>query len=136
MTDDVAAEKLESLRRCLLRIETKTPATAALLLADLDAQDIVSLNLQRAVQLVVDLSLHILSTRELPLPNNMADCIRALVPLGLSEATAARMTKAVGFRNVAVHAYRALDWNIVHAIAAGHVGDFRDFMREFVRIAG
>jgi uncharacterized protein YutE (UPF0331/DUF86 family) len=134
VTDDVLAEKLESLRRCLRRIETKTPATAALLEADLDAQDILSLNLQRAAQLVVGLSLHVLSTRDLPLPNNMADCIRALVPLGLSEATATHMTKAVGFRNLAVHAYRAIDWHIVHAIAVGHVGDFRDFMRELSRL--
>lgn len=129
------AEKLESLRRCLLRIETKTPATATLLETDLDAQDILSLNLQRAAQLVVDLALHVLSKRDLPLPNNMADCIRALVPLGLNDATATRMTKAVGFRNLAVHAYRAIDWKIVHAIAVGHVGDFRDFMRELVQLA-
>ena len=41
------AQKLESLRRCVARIETRIPATAEALAADLDAQDILSLSLTR-----------------------------------------------------------------------------------------
>jgi hypothetical protein len=41
-------QKLESLRRCVHRIETKCPADPAVLEADFDLQDIVSLNLSRA----------------------------------------------------------------------------------------
>jgi uncharacterized protein YutE (UPF0331/DUF86 family) len=53
------------------------------------------------------------------------------VPLGvLTSATAERMAKAIGFRNVAVHAYRSLDWDIVFAIATTHLEDFRQFTRE------
>ena len=51
----IVAEKLESLGRCLARIEQKCPASASLLAADPDAQDIVVLNLSRAVQLCVDM---------------------------------------------------------------------------------
>ncbi|MGS1013646.1 HepT-like ribonuclease domain-containing protein [Rhodanobacter sp. UC4450_H17] len=36
---------------------------------------------------------------------------------------------AVGFRNIAVHSYNAIDWAIVHAIATCHLGDFEDFAR-------
>jgi len=40
------------------------------------------------------------------------------------------MVKAVGFRNLAVHAYAALDWAITHRIATEHLDDFRAFARE------
>ena len=131
MSKDVIAEKLEALRRCVLRVEVKTPATVEALKGDLDAQDIISLNLQRATQQVVDIALQVLVDRDAALPNNAADCVRALVPLGvLTSATAERMAKAIGFRNVAVHAYRSLDWDIVYAIATKHLEDFRQFTRE------
>ena len=51
MDREVVEQKLESLRRCLQRIETKCPAEVDALLTDYDLQDIVSLNLSRAVQL-------------------------------------------------------------------------------------
>lgn len=37
---------------------------------------------------------------------------------------ALRMAKVVGFRNIAVHACDSIDWNIVFAIATGHLRDF------------
>lgn len=50
MDQELTAQKLESLRRCINRLETRCPASADDLTADLDAQDIVALNLTRAVQ--------------------------------------------------------------------------------------
>ena len=55
MAREVVEQKLESLRRCLTRIDQKCPAEAATLHADFDLQDIVALNLSRAVQLSVDI---------------------------------------------------------------------------------
>jgi Flp pilus assembly CpaF family ATPase len=49
----VLDEKLESLARCVRRVEQKRPPTLAALLADPDAQDILVLNLSRAVQILV-----------------------------------------------------------------------------------
>jgi uncharacterized protein YutE (UPF0331/DUF86 family) len=40
---------------------------------------------------------------------------------------AERMRKAVGFRNIAVHNYEAINWEVVMAIAQQHLGDFDDF---------
>jgi hypothetical protein len=42
MDREVVEQKLESLRRCLQRVETKCPADADTLAADFDLQDIVS----------------------------------------------------------------------------------------------
>ena len=39
------------------------------------------------------------------------------------------MRRAVGFRNISVHAYETLDWAIVYAIATERLGDFVEFGR-------
>jgi len=46
----VIEEKLESLRKCLSRIEQKCPQDVAQLFDNVDLQDIITLNLTRAVQ--------------------------------------------------------------------------------------
>jgi len=40
-----------------------------------------------------------------------------------------RCAGAVGFRNIAVHAYEAIDWDIVFSIAATHLADFEDLAK-------
>lgn len=49
MDHDVIARKLDSLSRCVIRIESKRPADARELVSDIDLQDIISVNLERAV---------------------------------------------------------------------------------------
>ncbi len=122
--------KLESLRRCLERVRDKCPPTAAALSQDLDAQDILSLNLTRAVQLCVDIATHVLADTAAPAPQTMAESFVRLAEIGvIDNALAGRLRRAVGFRNVAVHSYRAIDWQIVHAIAHTHLEDFTVFAR-------
>lgn len=53
----VLEAKLESLRRCLSRVEQTCPATVEALEKDPDAQDILSLNLSRAIQICVDMAM-------------------------------------------------------------------------------
>lgn len=40
-----------------------------------------------------------------------------------------QLKKAVGFRNIAVHNYQAIDWAIVHTLARHHLGDFTVFAK-------
>jgi uncharacterized protein YutE (UPF0331/DUF86 family) len=57
----IILNKFESLRHCLHRIEDNFPPSADVLKEDYDMQDIVSVNLERTVQLIVDTGLHIVS---------------------------------------------------------------------------
>lgn len=121
-------QKLESLRRCLLRVTERCPVDAASLERDVDSQDIITLNLTRAVQVSVDLAAHLIASRDVPAPNTMGQTFEALASLGLiSPLLAIRMKKAVGFRNIAIHNYDAIDWHIVHSICQRNLNDFRDF---------
>ena len=130
MDREVIEQKLESLRYCLRRIESRCPPDAQTLAADADLQDIVALNLSRAVQVCVDIGAHVVAEMQVPPPDTMGQTFDLLAQSGvLTMALAARMKKAVGFRNIAVHSYEAIDWRIVHSIASKHLVDFADFAK-------
>jgi hypothetical protein len=68
----VIFDKLESLRRCVQRVEDKRPDDPEVLLTDWDLQDILSLNLMRAVHLCVDVAAHVIASLDAPPPDTMA----------------------------------------------------------------
>lgn len=136
MDQVIIAEKLESLRRCIQRIEDKTPKDVGSLIRDIDLQDILVINLTRAVQISIDIGSHIISTTNQPLPQTMGDVFTKLQELGaISQETNERLRKAVGFRNIAVHNYEAINWEIVYAICGNSLQDFRQFAQEICRYA-
>ena len=53
MDKRLVVQKVESLRRCILTLEDKTPNDVVTFANDIDLQDIISLNLSRVVQLVL-----------------------------------------------------------------------------------
>ncbi len=127
----ILREKLESLRRCITRVQQKMPESVAALEADADTQDIIVLNLTRAVQVCVDLGTHIISSTNEPAPQSMGEVFETLERLGvISHASGLALRKAVGFRNIAVHSYHAINWAIVYSIIDRHLEDFRQFAKE------
>lgn len=130
MDKQVIANKIESLRRCLTRVESRCPKNLDALLNDVDAQDVLTLNLSRAIQLCVDISLHILSASNQTVPQTMADAFTGLVKEGIiSVDTEEKMRKAVGFRNIAIHEYEKINWAIVYSIATERLSDFKVFAK-------
>lgn len=130
MDREVVEQKLESLRRCLWRIQTKCPAEPATLIKDIDLQDIISLNLSRAVQVSVDIAAHLIVGMDVPPSDTMEQTFDLLAQEGLlTNELASRLKKAVGFRNIAVHNYESINWEIVHGIVKFHLGDFSEFAK-------
>jgi len=129
----VIDRKLESLRRCVQRIRDKRPSSVDTLASDLDAQDVLVLNLSRAVQVCVDIGAHLLGSLDQPVPATMGETfIRLAEAAVLDAALADRLRRAVGFRNIAVHNYDAIDWQIVMALSGAPLQDFEDFARAIV----
>ena len=126
--EGLVSAKLESLMRCIHRIELKRPDSLATLEADLDVQDILAVNLERAVQLCVDICMHLLSSRGLPVPGTMAEGFGAAADAGhFPPELAKRLARGVGFRDIAVHQYDKINWKIVYDIVWKRLGDFREF---------
>ena len=133
MGEQLVAQKLESLRRCIQRVESKLPDSVETLLTDLDAQDIVSLNLTRAVQMSVDIASHWLAGHsESTAPKTMEEAFEILANSGTIEPElAVKMRKLVGLRNLIIHNYDDVNWEIVFAICQYHLSDFRAFAQVF-----
>jgi len=127
----IVAVKFERLRAVLERIENRRPDDLASLERSEDAQDILVVNLARAVQLRVDVGTQLLSNSSRPVPDSMADVFGSLVALGaITPETAEPLTRAVGFRNIAVHRYERIDWEIVFRVSRTSLDVFRCFARE------
>ena len=130
MDREVVEQKLESLRRCIRRIESKCPEDAATLIADIDLQDIVALNLSRAVQISVDIGAHLIAGMEVRPPDTMGQTFDLLTQEGvLTDKLTSSLKKAVGFRNIAVLNYENINWEIVHSIVKYHLADFSELAR-------
>ena len=129
MNSIVIKTKVESLRKCLDRIESKKPKTLDYLLEDIDVQDIIALNLERSVQLCVDIANHVLSSLDDAPAMSMAESFERLsekkiIPVELGQ----NLKKAVGFRNLSVHAYDTIDWQLVCNILEGDLMDLVRFL--------
>lgn len=131
MDEQLINEKIDTLRRCIQRIESKRPEMVQALESDLDSQDIISLNLQRAVQLCVDIGTHIIANNDMEAPNTMAETFEKLFQMDMiSDSTSTNMIKAVGFRNIAVHNYQKVNWKIVYNICHEKLDNFKLFAKE------
>ena len=131
----VIGEKLISLNRCLERIKLHIPTTVEALQNDFDAQDIISLNLQRAVQISVDIAAHILTEQLHEQTSTMAETFLALSRHRLLDSQlASHLAKAVGFRNIAVHEYDTLDINILYSIVTNEIDCFYKFAAAVLEI--
>lgn len=136
MDRDILLRKLDSLARCVKRIEKKRPATLEQLIDDIDLQDILSINLERAVQVSVDIGAHVIADLPVPPPKTMGEVFAILSTEKLiPEGTGIALRKAVGFRNLSVHAYDQVDWERVFEIVHERLDDFRSFAAAIARIS-
>ena len=128
MDKEVLETKLEALIRCVHRIKDQNILTLEELEANLDKQEIIILNLQRAVQICVDIGNHILLDYKTPTPSTMAETFKYLAQNNLiSKDNAEDLSHAVGFRNIAVHQYEDIDCKIIFSIITSHLDDFKTF---------
>ena len=135
MDKDVINRKLESLRRCIARITSKMPITQEVLRSNYDLQDIIALNLERAVQICVDIAAHVMSETEVPPPSTMAESFARLAELQvLPPQLAESLQKAVAFRNILVHNYTDINWDIVTGIVTYRLTDFVQFAQAIDRL--
>ncbi len=126
----IILDKLTSLKRCVERVELKTPKSCDELTDNLDLQDIISLNLQRAVQICVDIAAHINADLDVRPPATMADAFDNLNKKGILDSELCeQMKKSIGYRNIAVHEYSTIDWKIVFQISTNRLKDFREFAK-------
>lgn len=128
MVDDVTLHKVAAMERCLQRIEDEVAGDVRVLAQDITRQDAVILNLQRLCEVAIDLAAYWVRAKNLGSPESRQDLFLLLAKAGLMpEALAKKLAKMVGFRNIAVHEYQALDLEIVFQVIEHRLEDFRQF---------
>ncbi len=130
MADDVCLNKAAIIERCTRRVREEFRLAGDDLAHDLTRQDSIVLNIQRACEAAIDLAMHLVSQRRLGVPQESRQAFDLLCEANvLSADLAERLSRMVGFRNIAVHDYQKLDLEIVRSIVTDHLRDFTDFTK-------
>ena len=128
MKAEIVRRKLDALARCIQRVEETLPEDPEGLIENQNTQDIVAMNVERAVQMCVAAATHILSDTSEAFPETMAELFPQLAWAGvIDQPLADVMKRAVGLRNLAVHEYTELDWKKLHAYLPKALSDLREF---------
>jgi len=126
--------KLDLLKRCIDRIREKMPDSLEALSSDLDRQDIIVLNLERVVQTSVDIASYIIAEQDVQAPMSMSECFGILNEIKIIDVKLMeRMKKSVGFRNIAVHEYRSISWEIVYSNIRENLKEFQEYARQIMQ---
>ncbi len=113
---DGLAQKSARLERCVQRAREEH-ANASHFLTDFTRQDAAILNIQRACELAIDMGNMVIAFEGWGLPASAREVFATLRQRAIIEADMAHsLERMVGFRNIAVHEYQALDMAIVAAV--------------------
>ena len=129
MKNDIIINKNATIERCIYRINEEynnDPEN----LKNYTKQDSIILNIQRACEACIDIAMHIVSTNKLGVPQTTRQVFDILNEANIiDERLADRLKAMVGFRNIAVHDYQALNLSIVQKIIEEHLNDFLEFTK-------
>ncbi|GMV07609.1 MAG: hypothetical protein AMXMBFR53_38840 [Gemmatimonadota bacterium] len=128
MTRDVLARKLDALRRYLDALRPHRGRSADDIA---DAPYEVERLLELIVQVAVDILAHELAERGTT-PSSYRDAFVQAGAAGLiPRALALRLSEAAGLRNILVHLYETIDYEIVAASVGGALDDFQAFLDHY-----
>jgi uncharacterized protein YutE (UPF0331/DUF86 family) len=126
--NEVLAQKITSLQRCVVRAREELAGSAKRFQTDHTAQDAAILNVVRACETALDLANMVIRKRRLGIPNESRESFATLVREGIVDPElGAKLQRMVGFRNLAVHRYRELDMHIVEAVIRTDLDDLPAF---------
>lgn len=125
MADDVLLNKAATIERCIARVRAEYAPAATPFASDFSRQDAAILNLQRACEAALDMGQHLIRRERLGVPQSARDVFALLAQAGWINADlSAELKRMVGFRNIAVHDYQALQLPILVHIIEQHLDEF------------
>ena len=134
MGTDVIYNKVEIIGRCIKRINDVYQGNYENL-KDYTKQDSIILNIQRACEACIDIAMHVVAEKKLGIPQNSRDAFDILSANDtIDEALIKRLKAMVGFRNIAVHNYQAVNLEIVREVIEKHLVDFEEFTSAVIKI--
>ncbi|AWV88072.1 type VII toxin-antitoxin system HepT family RNase toxin [Bradymonas sediminis] len=128
MANDVLYNKAATIERCVGRAREEYEADPESFTDNYTRQDAAILNIQRACEAAIDMGTFLVRRERLGLPQSARDVFTLLAEGGwIPKELAEDMKRMVGFRNIAVHDYRAMQIPIVVAIIREHLDEVLAF---------
>jgi len=125
--DEVVINKCESIKRCLVRIEEDYDEEFE---TNYTKQDAVILNIQRAIQQVIDLGAYLIKKHQFTIPKSSREIFEILEKNGIIDKNLSlNLQKMTGFRNIAIHEYTKLQLEIIKYIIDERLKDLIEFER-------
>ncbi len=125
MVDDVLINKAATIERCVARAREEYDADPSNFATDYTRQDAAILNIQRACEAALDMGQHLIRRERLGVPQSARDVFTLLAQAGwIAAPLADNLKRMVGFRNIAVHDYQALQLPITVSIIEKHLHEF------------
>ena len=130
MADDVLINKAATIERCVARAREEYFSDPASFASNFTRQDAAILNIQRACEAALDMGQHLIRRERLGVPQSARDVFALLAQAGRIElALAQGLQRMVGFRNIAVHDYKALQLPITVAFIEKHLDEFLQYSK-------
>jgi uncharacterized protein YutE (UPF0331/DUF86 family) len=135
MADDVLINKAASIERCVFRAREEYARDPATFASDFTRQDAAILNIQRACEAALDMGQHLIRREKLGVPQSARDVFALLAQGGWIDALLAdKLKRMVGFRNIAVHNYQALQLPITVSIITAHLDEFLQYSHAVLQL--
>ena len=123
MVDEVIANKVVNIERCLVRARAEYDATDDFL-HDYTHQDAAVLNILRACEAAIDIAARLVRLKRLPVPGTTADAFTNLIEAGVLPAPLGQAMKAmVSFRNRVTHDYPGAGPEVFEDVIVNHLVD-------------
>lgn len=130
--NDVIINKAQIIDRCIIRINEEYDNNKENL-KNYTKQDSIILNIQRACEACIDLAMHIVSTSKMGIPQNSREAFELLNKNKIIDDKLMKNLKAmIGFRNIAVHNYQAVNIDIVEMIIKNNLSDMIEFKNKIL----
>ena len=134
MADDVLINKAATIERCVARAREEYFSDPASFASNFTRQDAAILNIQRACEAALDMGQHLIRRERLGVPQSARDVFALLAQAGRIELPLAQgLQRMVGFRNIAVHDYKALQLPITVAIIEKHLDEFLQYSKALMQ---
>jgi uncharacterized protein YutE (UPF0331/DUF86 family) len=135
MSTPLVLGKIAAIERSVLRAREEFAAAGSNFAHDFTRQDASILNILRACEAAIDLANILIREHGLGIPQSSRDSFKLLGDAHLiAEDLAVRLQRMIGFRNIAVHQYRALETAIVEAVLQRDLDDLLAFCKTIVRL--
>lgn len=133
--DEVILNKFSSLEKCIGRVREEYLACNGDIKNDILRQDSIVLNIERAFEQCIDIGQRIIRKQQLGLAKEYRDVFTILAEKKvISETMADHLKKMVGFRNLAIHEYAAIDIDILKAIIENRLEELLEFGRIIIKL--